>query len=132
MLTTQSLFSFKSGSTQLESLIKELSPRKVTGFLKITFDACDGIIILDEGTVVDGYEIFNDELLVKDRNGRHIVERFRAEPQHIDICEVQRETLHTFVQTIQGRPPQSFRTLINSLCRKKRGFTGMPKAPLLS
>ena len=127
MLYTQWIFSFRT-DPQLESLIKELSPRKLTGLLKFTFDAYDGIIILDEGTIIDGYEIFNDDLLVKDNDGRHIVERYECEDGHLDLCEVQRETLHSFVQTLQERPPQSFRTLINSLCKKKRKFSGIPKA----
>lgn len=115
LLNTKKIFNLKTGSLRLESLIKELIPRKLTGLLKVTSDAYDGIIAFDEGVVVDGYEIFNDELLVKDRNGRHIVERQKAEQANIAIYKVQREVVQTFLGTVQERPPQNISAWFNSL-----------------
>ncbi|MBU7018083.1 MAG: hypothetical protein HXS44_11290 [Theionarchaea archaeon] len=118
MINARSLFTLRSRSTRLESLIKEIRPKKLTGLLKVTFDACDGIIVLDEGSVIDGYEIFNNELLVKDQDGYHIKERYKFEPVNIDVCEVKRETLQTFIKTLQ-ESPQRFKTLFSSVCINK-------------
>lgn len=101
---------------RVESLMRELIPRKLTGLLRVTFDSCDGIIAFDEGEVVDGYEIFNKELLVKDRNGRHIVERQKAEPGKITIYSVQKDVVHTFLRTVHERSPQTILAWFSSLC----------------
>ena len=126
MINARNLFTLKSRSTRLESLIKEIRPKKLTGLLKVTFDACDGIIVLDEGSVIDGYEIFNDELLVKDQDGYHIKERYKFEPVSIDVCEVKRETLQIFIKTLQENP-QRFKTLLSSVCNNKWQLKGVPK-----
>lgn len=115
----RSIYSLRTGSPRLESLIRELVPRRLTGLLKVTFDEYDGIIAFDEGVVIDGYEIFNEELLVKDRNGRHIVERQKAEPGKITIFAVQREVLQSFLRTLQEIPPQSILTRFSCLCSGK-------------
>jgi hypothetical protein len=99
------ILNIRTGPTRLESLIKEFIPEKLTGLLRVTFDACCGVIAFDEGVVVDGYEIFNDELLVKDRNGRSIAERHRGEPGKIALYEVQPDVLHSFLRRLQERPP---------------------------
>ncbi len=112
MLLNTQMYSTGIGKTGLESLIRDLEPRKITGLLKVTFDACDGIIILDRGVVIDSYEIFN-ELLVKDRNGYHIRERYVIESGKIDIFEVQPEVLHTFMKMLQENPPQNLQTLFH-------------------
>ena len=105
---------------RLEYFIKELIPRKLTGLLKVTFDACDGVILLDNGVVIDGYEIFNDELLVKDRNGRHIVERHKAEPGTVALYEVQPDALQAFMKMLQEDPPENFQTLLDWFCTTRR------------
>jgi len=104
----------RKGPTKIEFLIREIIPKKLTGLLRVTFDACCGVIALDEGVVIDGYEIYNDELLVKDQNGRHIVERHRAEPGKIALYEVQRDVLHTFLRRLQERPP-TYQPLLQSV-----------------
>lgn len=111
-LTTEGMYAHKIDTKRLESLIRELIPKKLTGLLKVTFDACDGIIVLDEGTIIDGYEIFN-ELLVKDRNGRHIAERYELEPGEIDIYEMQPEQLRMCLKRLQEEPPQNLQILFN-------------------
>lgn len=117
--TVRKIYSLRSGSPRLESLIKELIPRRLTGLLKVTFDACDGIIAFDKGVVIDGYELFNEELLVKDQNGRHIVERQKAEPGKIIIFEVHPEVLQTFLRTLQEIPPQNILARFSCLCSGK-------------
>lgn len=97
--------------TDLESLTKELKKRKLTGLLKLTFDACEGIIFFDDGTIIDGYEIFRDELPVKDRGGRSTIERSRIESGTIDVYELPREILQIFVMTLRERPTQRLHTM---------------------
>lgn len=111
------IFNFRTGPIRLESLIKEIIPKKLTGLLRVTFDACCGVIAFDEGVVVDGYEIFNDELLVKDQNGRHIVERHKAEPGKIALYEVQEDVLHSFLTRLQERPP-TYQALLQSVAQQ--------------
>lgn len=105
-------------NSNLESLMRELIPRRMTGLLKITFDACDGFIILDEGEIVEGYEIFN-KLLVRDRNGRHIIERYKAEPGKIDVYEVRPEALKHFLRTLEDECLQDFQAFFRHFCNKK-------------
>lgn len=100
----------------LKSLIKDLEPSRITGVLTVTFDACSGFIALKEGSIVDGYEIYRDELLVKDREGRHIVERYSEEPGRIDIYLVDSCTLQTFLSTLEDDLPQDFKKWFQSLC----------------
>lgn len=114
------MYSLRTDPTRLEYFIKELIPKKLTGLLKVTFDACDGVILLDKGIVIDGYEIFNDELLVKDRNGRHIVERHKAEPGKVALYEVQPEILQAFLKMLQEDPPEKFQTLLDWFCNARR------------
>lgn len=118
-LTTEGMYAHKIDTRRLESLIRELIPKKLTGLLKVTFDACDGVIVLDEGAIIDGYEIFN-ELLVKDRNGRHIVERYELEPGKIDIYEMQPERLQIFLKKLQEEPPQNLQILFNQFSTSRR------------
>ncbi|KYK37745.1 MAG: hypothetical protein HXS46_03180 [Theionarchaea archaeon] len=118
-LTTEGMYAHKIDTRRLESLIRELIPKKLTGLLKVTFDACDGVIVLDEGTIIDGYEIFN-ELLVKDRNGRHIAERYESEPGRIDIYEMQPERLQMFLKKLQEEPPQNLQILFNQFSTSRR------------
>ena len=40
--------------TDLKSLTKELKEKNLTGLLKISFDACEGIIFFDDGLIIDG------------------------------------------------------------------------------
>ncbi|KYK31811.1 MAG: hypothetical protein HXS48_19475 [Theionarchaea archaeon] len=97
--------------TDLESLTKELKRRKLTGLLKLTFDACEGIIFFDDGGIIDGYEVFRDELPVKDRKGRSTIERSKIEPGTIDVYELPREILQIFVMTLRERPNQRLHTM---------------------
>lgn len=97
--------------TDLESLAKELKRRKLTGLLKLTFDACEGIIFFDDGGIIDGYEVFRDELPVKDRSGRSTIERSKIEPGTIDVYELPREILQIFVMTLRERPNQRLHTM---------------------
>lgn len=97
--------------TDLESLTKELKKRKLTGLLKLTFDACEGIIFFDDGKIMDGYEIFRDEMPVKDRKGRSTIERSKIEPGKINVYELPREILQIFVMTLRERPTQTLHTL---------------------
>ncbi len=97
--------------TDLESLTKELKRRKLTGLLKLTFDACEGIIFFDDGGIIDGYEVFRDELPVKDRRGRSTIERSKIEPGTIDVYELPREILQIFVMTLRERPTQRLHTM---------------------
>ena len=97
--------------TDLESLTRELKKRKLTGLLKLTFDACEGIIFFDEGGIIDGYEVFRDEMPVKDRGGRSIVERSKIESGKIDVYELPREILQIFVMTLRERPHQKLHTM---------------------
>jgi hypothetical protein len=90
--------------TDLESLIEELGKRKLTGLLKLTFDACEGIIFFDKGVTMDGYEIFRDEMPVKDRRGRSTIERSRIERGKIDVYELPKEILQIFVMTLREKP----------------------------
>ena len=106
----------------LESIIKEVSPF-MTGLLKVTFDACDGFIAIDRGVIIDGYELYNDELLVKDRHGRHIIERYETDPGRVAVYEVQPEVVHTFLRTLQEDLPQDFRAWFSHLC-SNRGRNG--------
>lgn len=120
MFLNTGMYGLRTDPTRLEYLIKELIPKKLTGLLKVTFDACDGVILLDNGVVIDGYEIFNDELLVKDRNGRHIVERHKAEPGMVALYEVQPDALHVFLKMLQEDPPENFKTLLDWFCNTRR------------
>ncbi|MGD2249124.1 MAG: hypothetical protein PVF58_12025 [Candidatus Methanofastidiosia archaeon] len=99
-------------SIRLESLLKDLIPQKLTGLLTVTFEECNGIVALDEGEVIDGYEIFNDELLVKDRNARHIVERQKAEHGRIAIYEVNKDVLQSFLDMLQKNSIQNFQSMV--------------------
>lgn len=99
-------------SIKLESLLKDLIPPNITGLLTVTFDECNGIVALDEGEVIDGYEIFNDELLVKDRNAHHIVERQKAEHGRIAIYEIKKDVLHSFLDMLQKNSIQSFQSMV--------------------
>ncbi|MBU7014662.1 MAG: hypothetical protein HXS52_05990 [Theionarchaea archaeon] len=103
------------GSEELESLIRDMEPRRVTGVLRVTFDACSGFIALENGSIVDGYEIYRDGLLVRDRQARHIVERFRGEPGRIDVYPVNSHVLQTFLSTLEDDLPQNFRSWFQSL-----------------
>lgn len=112
--------------TNLESLTKELKRRKLTGLLKITFEACEGIVFFDDGGIIDGYEIFRDELPVKDREGRSTIERSKIEPGKIDVYELPKEILQIFVMTLRERPIQrlhtmytDFRKLLNFYVQRK-------------
>ncbi|MBU6996594.1 MAG: hypothetical protein HXS41_06360 [Theionarchaea archaeon] len=104
------------GSKELESLIRDLEPAKITGVLKVTFDACSGFIALEEGSVVEGYEIYRDELLVRDRQARNIVERYREEQGKIDIYLVNSHVLQTFLSTLEDDLPRDFKNWFQSLC----------------
>jgi hypothetical protein len=97
--------------TDLESLIKELKKKKLTGLLKLTFDACEGIIFFDEGMIIDGYEVFRDEMPVKDRGGHSTLERSTVEPGKIDVYELPKEILQIFVMTLRERPSQTLHTM---------------------
>ena len=112
--------------TDLESLTKELKKKKLTGILKLTFDACEGVIVFDEGRVVDGYEIYGDGMPVKDRNGRNIRERSKVESGMIDVYELLREILQIFIMTLREKPTQTlhtmyadFRKLLNFYVQRK-------------
>ena len=112
--------------TNLESLSKELKKKRLTGLLMLTFDACDGIIVFDEGRLVDGYEIYGDEMPVKDRRGKNIRERSRIEPGKINVYELPREILQIFLMTLRERPTQTihtmyadFRKLLNFYVQRK-------------
>jgi hypothetical protein len=112
--------------TDLESLIRELKKRKLTGVLKLTFDACEGVSIFDEGRIIDGYEIYGEEMPVKDRKGHNIMERSKIEPGRIDVYELPREILQIFIMTLRERPNQAlhtmyadFRKLLNFYVQRK-------------
>ena len=115
-MPTIKILNFRNSPTRLESLIKEFIPKKLTGLLRVTFDACCGVIAFDEGVVVDGYEIFNNELLVKDQDGHNITERHRGEPGKIALYEVQSDVLHSFLKELQERPP-AYPALIQSVAQ---------------
>lgn len=85
----------------LKSITEKLKFRKLTGLLKVTYDACSGVIIFDKGTIVDGYEIFNDELLVRDEDGSYLLERCKTKPGKIDVYDMQRGTLQTLLKALQ-------------------------------
>jgi hypothetical protein len=116
MVFLAKMMSLNPDSKGLESLIRDLEPSRITGVLTVTFDACSGFIALEEGNIVDGYEIYRDELLVKDRQGRHIVERYSEEPSRIDIHLVDSCTLQTFLSTLEDDLPQDFKKWFQSLC----------------
>ena len=92
----------------LKSITEKLKFRKLTGLLKMTHDVCNGVIIFDEGTIIDGYEIFNDELLVRDEDGSYMLERYRTKPGKIDVYNVQRETLHILLETLREGSTEEF------------------------
>jgi hypothetical protein len=92
----------------LKSITEKLKFRKLTGLLKVTHDVCNGVIIFDEGTIIDGYEIFNDELLVRDEDGSYMLERCRTKPGKIDVYNVQRETLHILLKTLREGSTEEF------------------------
>lgn len=100
----------------VKSITERLKFRKLTGLLKVTHDVCNGVIIFDRGTIIDGYEIFNDELLVRDEDGSYMLERCKVKPGKIDVYNVQRETLEIFLKTLQDgfteEFPASFRLFI--------------------
>jgi hypothetical protein len=116
MVFLAKMMSLNPDSRGLKSLIKDLEPSRITGVLTVTFDACSGFIALEEGSIVDGYEIYRDELLVKDREGRHIVERYGEEPGRIDIYLVDSYALETFLSTLEGDLPRDFKRWFQSLC----------------
>ncbi len=97
--------------TDLESLINELKKKKLTGLLKLTFDACEGIIFFDKGSITDGFEIFRGEMPVRDRRGRNIIERSRIEQGKIDVYELPKEILQIFVMTLREKPTQRLHTM---------------------
>lgn len=97
--------------TDLGSLTRELKKRKLTGLLKLTFDACEGIVFFDDGAVFDGYELFRDEMPVKDRDGRSTMERSKIERGKIDVYELPKEILQIFVMTLRERPTQRLHTM---------------------
>jgi hypothetical protein len=97
--------------TDLKSLTKELKEKKLTGLLKISFEACEGIIFFDEGSIIDGYEIFKDEMPVKDRNGRNTAERSRVENGTIDVYELPQRILQIFIMTLRETPSQKLHTM---------------------
>lgn len=112
--------------TDVESLIRELKKSKLTGVLKVTFDACEGVTIFDEGRVIDGYEVYGEEMPVKDRKGRNSIERSKIEPGIIDVYELPREILQIFTMTLRERPTQAlhtmyadFRKLLNFYVQRK-------------
>lgn len=92
----------------VKSITERLKFRKLTGLLKLTHDACNGVIIFDKGTIIDGYEIFNDELLVRDEDGSYLLERCKAKPGKIDVYDVQRETLQLFLKTLRKGSTEEF------------------------
>lgn len=92
----------------VKSLTEKLKFRKLTGLLKVTHDVCNGVIIFDEGTIIDGYEIFNAELLVRDEDGSYMLERCRVKPGKIDVYNMQRGTLHMFLKTLQEGSTEEF------------------------
>lgn len=92
----------------LRSITEKLKFRKLTGLLKVTHDACNGVIIFDEGMVIDGYEIFNGELLVRDEDGSCLLERCKAKPGRIDVYSVPKGTLHVLLKTLQEGSREEF------------------------
>ncbi len=93
--------SLEVSSSDLESIIGRLKQKKLTGLLKVTSDACDGLIIFVRGIICDAYEIFNNELLVKDRGGRTIVQRYKVEPGKVKICTAQPAVLKILLKTVR-------------------------------
>jgi hypothetical protein len=103
--------SLETRFTDFDSLTQELKERELTGLVRLTFDACEGIIIFDKGRITDGYEIYGDEMPVKDRRGRNTRERSRIEPGKIDVYELPREILQIFIMTLRERPTQTLHTM---------------------
>lgn len=99
----------------LEPFVEELKSRTLTGILRVTLDACDGFIAFEDGVIVDAYEIFKDELLVKDLQGHHILERFKAEPGKTQVYEIRPDVLQAFVKTLQRGLPQDFQAWFSGL-----------------
>ncbi len=92
----------------VKSITEKLKFKKLTGLLKVTHDVCNGVIIFEDGTIIDGYEIFNAELLVRDEDGSYMLERCRATPGKIDVYNMQRGTLHIFLKTLQEGSTEEF------------------------
>jgi hypothetical protein len=112
--------------TDLESLIKDLRKKKLVGLLKLTFDACEGILIFDKGRMIGAYEIYGDGMPVKDREGHSTIERSQVESGTIDVYELPREVLQIFIMTLREKPTQilhtmyaDFRKLLNFYVERK-------------
>jgi hypothetical protein len=92
----------------VRSLTEKLKFKKLTGLLKVTHDACNGIIIFDGGAIIDGYEIFNNELLVRDQDGSNMFERCKTKPGKIDVYDVRRDILQVFLRGLQDGSTEEF------------------------
>lgn len=92
----------------VKSTTEKMKFRKLTGLVKVTHDACNGVIIFDEGDIIDGYEIFNDELVVRDEDGSNMLERCKTKPGKLDVYNVQRETLRLLVKQLQEGTTEEF------------------------
>ncbi len=97
--------------TDLESLLNELKKKKLVGLVRLTFDACEGLVFFDGGRIIDGYEIFRDEMPVKDRNGSNSIARSKIEQGKIDVYELLPEILQIFVMTLRERPTKRLHTM---------------------
>lgn len=103
--------SLETRFTDLESLIKDLKKKKLVGLLKLTFDACEGIVIFDRGRIIGAYEIYGDGMPVKDREGHNTIERSKVESGTIDVYELPREVLQIFIMTLREKPTQTLHTM---------------------
>jgi hypothetical protein len=100
-------------SVELRVLVTDLKRLRLTGLLKTTCEACIGVIIFEKGKIIDSCEIFGNEVLVRDREGTTIIERYKAERGRIDVYDVHRETLRVLLKTIENMPTQEFQPLQN-------------------
>lgn len=106
-LNTKKAFGdFGPGSKDLRFIIDKLRLRRLTGLLRVILDSCEGVIAVSQGDVVDGFEIFNNELLVRDQSGHNIANRYGMEPGRIEFYEVQQEALQILLGALQEESTQ--------------------------
>lgn len=98
-------------SSDIETIMAEQRVEKFTGVLKITLDACVGLVFLDDGEIVDRFELFGDKLLVKDADGSDLLQRCNNENCSVDICNMQKDILYIFLKVLQEKSIENIKSL---------------------